>query len=153
MGHSLRVILRRVPAVVAALCASAVSAASIEFNREIRPILAVAALRERIAPLVQISEVRTVAADDLWMSPCYQQASVGIHFTWKKDWPAVREVLPLIERELAEFSARPHWAKLFTMTPEQLQPLYPKLADFRDLLLSTDPHGKFRNAFVDRNIF
>ena len=116
-------------------------------------ILAVAALRERIAPLVQISEVRTVAADDLWMSPCYQQASVGIHFTWKKDWPAVREVLPLVERELKAFNARPHWAKLFTMTPEELQPLYPRLADFRGLLLSTDPHGKFRNAFVDRNIF
>ena len=53
--------------------------------------------REHITPLLQISEVRTIAADDLWMSPCYQQACVAIHFTWKKDWPAVRNVLPLIE--------------------------------------------------------
>ena len=58
---------------------------------------AINGLRDRLAPLLQISEVRTVAADDLWMSPCYRQACVGIHFTWKKDWGAVRRVLPLIE--------------------------------------------------------
>jgi alditol oxidase len=109
-------------------------------------------LGERVAPLLQISEVRTIAADTLWMSPCYHQACVSIHFTWKKDWPAVSNVLPLIEERLAPFNARPHWGKLFTMHPGHLQSLYPKLIDFQELLQHYDPQGKFRNAFLDKYI-
>ena len=110
-------------------------------------------LREHIAPILQISEVRTIAADNLWMSPCYQQACVAIHFTWIKDWPAVSKVLPLIEERLAPFRARPHWGKLFTMDPERLQALYAKLPEFQGLLRHYDPEGKFRNAFLDKYIF
>jgi len=110
-------------------------------------------IQEHIAPLLQISEIRFIAADDLWMSPCYQQDSVSIHFTWKKDWPAVRRVLPLIEERLAPFKARPHWGKLFTMAPDHLQSLYAKLPNFRELLQVYDPQGKFRNAFLDKYIF
>lgn len=110
---------------------------------------AIANLRGRIAPLLQISEVRTIAADELWMSPCYRQACVSIHFTWKKDWDAVRQLLPVIEEDLAVFNARPHWGKLFTMPPALVQSLYPRLSDFRELLRRYDPSGKFRNAFLD----
>ncbi len=114
---------------------------------------AVAQLREQIAPLLQICEVRTIAADNLWMSPCYKQACVGIHFTWKKNWDAVKNLLPLVEEQLAPFSARPHWGKLFTMSPARLQSLYKKLPDFQDLLCAYDPEDKFRNAFLDTYIF
>lgn len=116
-------------------------------------IRAVYGLRDRVTPLLQVSEVRTIAADDLWMSPCYRQPCVGIHFTWVKDWPAVRAVLPAIEKALAPYHARPHWGKLFTMAPATLQALYPRLPDFRRLLQRYDPGGKFRNAFLDRYIF
>lgn len=114
---------------------------------------AVASLREHIGALLMISEVRTIAADALWMSPCYRQACVGLHFTWKKDWPAVRKLLPLIEEQLAPFEPRPHWGKLFTMPPHAVQSRYPRLADFRELLREFDPHGKFHNAFLDEYIF
>jgi xylitol oxidase len=114
---------------------------------------AVYQLREHIAPLLQISEVRTIAADDLWLSPCYRQASVSIHFTWKKNWPAVRQVLPLLEEHLAPFQARPHWGKLFTLSSARVAALYPKLPDFQRLLQAYDPQEKFRNAFLDRYIF
>lgn len=110
-------------------------------------------LREPIAPLLLISEIRSVAADELWMSPFYRRDCIAIHFTWKKDWEGVRKVLPVIEDQLAQFSARPHWAKLFTMSPAHLQALYEKLPDFRQLLQHYDPQGKFRNAFLDRYIF
>jgi xylitol oxidase len=110
-------------------------------------------LREYIYPLLQISEISTIAADDLWMSPSYGQDCVAIHFTWKKDWEAVKQVLPRIEDNLAQFHARPHWGKLFLMSPEQLQSLYQKLPDFRKLLGHYDPQGKFRNLFLDRCIF
>ncbi|MFB9328294.1 FAD-binding protein [Paenibacillus aurantiacus] len=109
---------------------------------------ALSGLRERIAPLLFISEVRTIAADAFWMSPCYGQDSVGLHFTWKPDWERVRQVLPLIERELAPFGARPHWGKLFTMEPGKVQALYERLPDFRQLLLRYDPTGKLRNEFM-----
>ena len=110
-------------------------------------------LREHIAPLLLISEVRTVAADELWMSPCYKQACVAIHFTWKQDWESVRKVLPLIEEGLASFDARPHWGKLFTMSHTRLKSLYEKFPDFQHLLQQYDPSGKFRNAYLDEHIF
>ena len=116
-------------------------------------ILAISRLSEQLAPLLLVSEVRTIAADDLWMSPCYHQDSVALHFTWKRDWPAVRELLPALEEALAPFGARPHWGKLFTLAPEKLQASFEKLPEFRQLLLRYDPGGKFRNAFLDRFIF
>jgi xylitol oxidase len=87
------------------------------------------------------------------MSPCYQQDCVAIHFTWEKDWEGVRQVLPIIEGQLAKFDARPHWGKLFTLRADRLQSLYSKLPDFRQLLQQYDPQGKFSNAFLDGNIF
>lgn len=114
---------------------------------------AIHTLSRHIAPLIQISEVRTIAADDLWLSPCYRQPCIGIHFTWVKDWSAVRWLLPLIEEQLAPLEARPHWGKLFTMPPARLRSLYPKLPDFQRLLSAYDPQGKFRNPFLDTYIF
>ncbi|GAB3331677.1 FAD-binding protein [Larkinella ripae] len=116
-------------------------------------ILAVERLRDHISPHLFISEIRTIDADNFWMSPCYKQPSVAIHFTWKPDWNSVKKVLPMIEKELAPFGVRPHWGKLFTITPAQLQARYEKLPEFRKMLTDYDPKGKFRNAFLDRTIF
>jgi xylitol oxidase len=116
-------------------------------------LLAINGLRQQVTPLIQISEIRTIAADDLWMSPCYQQDCVAIHFTWKKDKPAVKGLLPRLEAALAPFEVRPHWGKLFTMPPDQIGSRYEKLQDFRQLLVAYDPQGKFRNSFLDRYIF
>jgi xylitol oxidase len=116
-------------------------------------ILAIERLRDQITPHLLITEIRAIAADDLWMSPCYQQPCVTIHLTWKQDWPAVSKLLPVLERELVPFQARPHWGKLFTMSPQQLHSSYKKLPQFIALTKKLDPHGKFRNAFLDTNIF
>lgn len=116
-------------------------------------ILAVARLGRQIGPHLFISEIRTIAADDLWMSPCRNQASATIHFTWKQDWPAVRKLLPVIEKELAPYNAKPHWGKLFTVSPQVLASRYEKLQDFKKLAATYDPHGKFRNDFLDTSIY
>jgi alditol oxidase len=108
---------------------------------------------EKLAPLLMISEVRTVAADDLWMSPCYGQACAAFHFSFRNDWPGIERLLPGLEKALAPFDPRPHWGKLFTMPPAAVQPRYARLPDFRALLDAHDPHGKFRNAFVERTVF
>ena len=116
-------------------------------------ILAVERLRDQITPHLMISEIRTIAADNLWMSPAYHQPCVAIHFTWKQDWPAVSKLLPVIEKELAPYKARPHWGKLFTISPTTLKSIYSKLPEFIQLAKKYDPQGKFRNEFLDRNIF
>src|SRR5580693_8586486 len=102
-------------------------------------ILAVEELRDQITPHLFITELRTVAADDLWTSPCYQRPSMTIHFTWKPEWSAVKKVLPLIEEKLAPFGAKPHWAKLFTMQPARLRSGYARMSDYKGLLAQYDP--------------
>ncbi len=116
-------------------------------------ILAVEKLRDHITPHLFISEFRTIDADTFWMSPCYQRPAMAIHFTWKPEWPVVKTILPMIEEHLAPFDARPHWAKMFTMMPAHLDSLYPKLSDFRGLLKQYDASGKFRNQFLDKNVY
>lgn len=113
-------------------------------------LCAIERLRTRIAPLLYVSEIRTVAADELWMSPCYGRDSVGIHFTWKPDQEAVYGLLPLIEEALEPYRARPHWAKLFVMQRDKLRPHYAKLPDFERLVARLDPDGKFRNGYTER---
>ena len=114
---------------------------------------ALAALRpvaERLAPVVRTSEIRTIAADDLWLSPAYQRDTAGFHFTWIKDWAAVAPALALVEERLAPLRARPHWGKLFGTSPETVRGLYPRWDDFRRLMHRYDPAGKFRNDLLDR---
>jgi xylitol oxidase len=116
-------------------------------------INAVEQLRDQITPHLFISEFRTIAADDLWISPCYQRASMALHFTWKPEWPAVERVLPLIEEKLAPFGAIPHWAKLFTMPSARLRSHYPKMSEYHAMLAQFDPNGKFRNEFISNHIY
>jgi xylitol oxidase len=122
-------------------------------DKAYQAILAVERLRDHITPHLQISELRTIDSDDLWMSPCYQRPSMTIHFTWKPEWPAVKNVLPMIEEQLAPFKARPHWGKLFTMPPSRLRKLYAKLPDFQALLEHYDPNGKFRNEYLSTTFY
>ena len=113
---------------------------------------ALTALQElgpRIAPVLQISEVRTVAADDLWLSPAYERDCVAFHFTWVKDTAAVLPAVAAVEERLMPLGARPHWGKLTTHPPERIAGLYERAGDFRDLLLDRDPRGVFANPFVD----
>lgn len=110
-------------------------------------------ISDQISPHLLISEIRTVAEDNLWMSPAYNQPSVTIHFTWKPDWDSVKKVLPIIEERLAPYGVRPHWGKLFTLSPDILQSRIERLDDFRQLAREYDPEGKFRNDFLDDYVF
>jgi len=113
---------------------------------------AIQALRKlKISHLLQISEIRTIAQDSHWMSPFYQRPSVGIHFTWNPDWPAVRNLLPAIEEQLEPLGAIPHWAKLTAMPPAKIRARFPRFNDFQNLMRELDPKGKFQNAWL-RNL-
>ncbi|MDG4774266.1 FAD-binding protein [Solwaraspora sp. WMMD792] len=110
---------------------------------------AVRGLAEQLAPVLQIAEIRTVRADDLWLSPAYRRDSVTVHFTWVRNWPAVLPVLAEVEKALRPFDARPHWAKLTTLAGPDIVAGYPRAADFAELMRHLDFPGKFRNAFLD----
>ncbi|MCU1436452.1 MAG: FAD-binding protein [Pseudarthrobacter sp.] len=112
-------------------------------------IQAVRSLAATLAPLLFVSEIRTGAADEFWLSPFYRQQSVALHFTWKPLQAGVEAVLPELEELLRPFGARPHWGKLFTPSTHDWEALYPRFADFRALADIHDPDGKFRNALLD----
>lgn len=113
---------------------------------------AFAALREighLLAPALYVAEVRTVRADDLWLSPAHGRDCVTFHFTWLPDPRAVAPVLAAVEERLLPLGARPHWGKLTAMDPDDITARYERAADFERLTRALDPGGKFRNAFTD----
>jgi xylitol oxidase len=110
---------------------------------------AVQAMAPQVAAVLQVSELRTVAADDLWLSMAYEQDSLALHFTWVDDAAAVAPVVAELEQRLAPFGPRPHWGKVFSMPPAAVQPLYPRLTDVVALRRKLDPDGVFGNAMVD----
>ena len=115
---------------------------------------AVAALRrlESLAPrmheLLLVSEIRTMAADNLWLSGAYGRDTVGFHFTWQRR-PEVLDLLPELDRLLAPYDGRPHWGKLFHADAADLRSRYPRFDDFAALVLELDPHRTFRNRLLD----
>lgn len=111
---------------------------------------ALAAIADRIAPVLQVSEIRTVAADDQWLSPAQGRDSVAFHFTWNPDTAGVVPVLAAIEEALAPFGPRPHWGKLFLTGEPELRRAYDRYADFEALTGRLDPRGVFRNELTDR---
>ena len=116
-------------------------------------VLAVEELRDEMVPYLFVSELRRIAADDLWLSECYERDSLALHFTWRPEWPAVERLLPKLEAKLAPFGVRPHWGKVFAMDPAVVGEQYARMGDFRVLAEEFDPEGKFRNAFVERFVF
>jgi xylitol oxidase len=110
---------------------------------------AVSRIRERVAPVLQVSEIRTIAADELWMSPNYRRDTLALHFTWIADTDAVLPVVADVEAALAPFDPRPHWGKVFTTNPETLRTQYERFADFQSLVRRYDPAGVFRNEWQD----
>jgi xylitol oxidase len=115
-------------------------------------IEAVHALAEGMRPILLVSEIRRVAADRLWMSMNYEEDSVGIHFTWKREPEAVQEMVAQIEDALTPFEARPHWGKVFHADAAAIAPLYKRHSDFVRLVERLDPRGAFRNSWLKARV-
>ncbi len=125
----------------------------IPFEHAWKAISTLEKMHTDIAPHLFITEIRSIAADDIWMSPFYRQKSVAIHFTLKQHKEVYSQLLPKIEAALQPFHVKPHWGKLFTMPPKTLQSRYSKLNDFKELVAGFDPQGKFRNEFIEKNLY
>lgn len=107
-------------------------------------------LADRIQPHLHVCELRTMAADDLWLSPTQGEDVLCIAFTWKKHPTEVAALLPDLEARLAAFDGRPHWGKMSSLDHAAIAGLYPRLADFRDLVARADPERTFASAFGER---
>ncbi|WP_309710975.1 D-arabinono-1,4-lactone oxidase [Pseudolysinimonas sp.] len=113
-------------------------------------LTAVRQLADDIRPHLLVSELRTVRADDLWLSGAYGRDTLAIHFTWANHPEAVRTLLPRIEAVLAPFDARPHWGKWHTMSADAVAAVVPRLADARAVFERLDPEARFANAHLRR---
>jgi xylitol oxidase len=125
----------------------------IDRRQAVPAIRALYGIGDRIAKALQISEIRTVLPDELWMSTAYDRNCVCLHFTWTDDDDDVAAAIPIVEAALASFRPRPHWGKMHSRTPQEIEDQYPRIGDFRELCRRNDPDGKFRNAYLDRYIF
>lgn len=124
----------------------------VERRDAVAGIEALRRLAPELAPVLLVSEIRTVAADDLWMSPENGRDTVAFHFTWRRDPAVVEPVLRRVEETLQPFEPRPHWGKLFTLDATALAERYPRRSAFADLVERFDPRGAFRNPWFERTI-
>ncbi len=125
----------------------------VPLHHAVEAISAVGKLGKQIGPHLFITEIRAIAADNLWMSPCHNQTSITIHFTWKQETEAVLNLLPQIEAALAPFNPRPHWGKVFTLAPKVLEARYEKLHDFKKLVARVRPAWEIQECVLEREVY
>ncbi len=116
-------------------------------------IEAVHALADKLQPILLVTEIRRIAADELWMSMSYERDSVALHFTWRREPEAVQQVVAQVENALAPFGARPHWGKVFHMKADTIASLYERHSDFVHLAKRLDPRGAFHNEWLRERVF
>ncbi|SFD04014.1 xylitol oxidase [Nocardioides terrae] len=113
-------------------------------------LAAVRAIGQLVEPELLVSEIRTIAGDDLWLSGAYGGDAAALHFTWARHPLQVHPLVERVEEALSPFGARPHWGKVFRSQEAAIAPLYPRWTDFRALAERFDPEGRFRNAWTAR---
>jgi xylitol oxidase len=121
-------------------------------SQAVAAIEAMRGLGDRLEPLLLVSEIRTMAADRLWMSPQYGQDTAAFHFTWKRQPEAVLRALADVEAVLRPFGVRPHWGKVFVGRAADIAPLYERLGDFVGLMERLDPREAFRNPWLEGRV-
>jgi xylitol oxidase len=99
--------------------------------------------------VLQVSEIRSIAADEMWLSPASGRDTLALHFTWVGDTAAALPAVHAVEEALAPFGARPHWGKVWGLPARTLRGLHPDLPRANALAREFDPQGVFRNRFVE----
>ena len=87
---------------------------------------------------------RTVAADDVWLSPFCDRTSATISVNQYAKMDSER-LFSMCETILRRYGGRPHWGKIHSATRNELAELYPHFEDFCALRRKLDPQGKFLN--------
>lgn len=115
-------------------------------------IEAMRGLSAQIEPLLFVAELRTVAADGLWLSPAYERPTLALHFTWRREPEPVAAAVAALEAALTPYAGRPHWGKAMAARADALAALYPRMDDFRALRARLDPRGVFVNRWLIEHV-
>ncbi|MDI9244607.1 D-arabinono-1,4-lactone oxidase [Marinobacter sp. CHS3-4] len=94
-------------------------------------------------------EIRSVRADDLYLSPFYQRDSVSVavhHEATKPFAPVLAAVEPIFRR----YGGRPHWGKSHTLTAGELRSLYPRFDEAVAARRELDPKGLFNSPYIEQ---
>ena len=103
------------------------------------------------ADALQVMELRTVAEDELWLSPFHHRQTLAVHATWASDPALAVPALTELERVLAPYDPRPHWGKVFrSADAASIAASYPELPRFSELADRLDPERCFANDYVTR---
>ena len=91
--------------------------------------------------------MRTLAADDIPLSPAYERASVTISVHQAADLPC-DALFADTQAVFANHGGRPHWGKFHDLDAKTLAPLYPEWDAFLLVRERLDPEGRFANDYL-----
>ncbi len=113
-------------------------------------LLALSGRSGEFAAALQTMEIRTVASDEMWLSPFQGRETLAVHATWTSDFRLVRPALERLEDTLRPFEPRPHWGKVFlNFDKDWVASTYPGVSKYRELAERLDPDRRFVNDFVE----
>jgi FAD-linked oxidoreductase len=97
-------------------------------------------------------EVRSAAADDVWLSTAYGRETgyIAVHRYYRETRPDQLEYFTEVEKIMVAAGGRPHWGKLHTRDAAFFAAAYPRFADFLAVRDRLDPGRLFRNPYLDR---
>jgi alditol oxidase len=105
-------------------------------------------LAELINPILIITEIRTIASDQAWLSPMLRGDSVALHFTWRNDPAAVNDAVQQIEAKLGDYGIIPHWGKVNAFDKSRLAAVHSRISDAREVFDELDPMRKFSSEYL-----
>lgn len=113
-----------------------------------RALREVLTLMERDFPEVYFPlEVRSVMADETWLSPFYRRAtcSIAVHHDAAEDPAAFfRAVEPIFRK----YDGRPHWGKMHSLSARDFATLYPRFRDAMEVRRDIDPDNRFISPYL-----
>jgi len=107
---------------------------------------------DALEPVIMVSEIRTIGADNIWLSPQYQRDCAAFHFTWHHDVVAAHAAADLVTDTLAPLRPIPHWGKVFDPRRFDFDQLYPNLRSALACFQEWDPTSTFTNAWMRNTI-
>lgn len=94
-------------------------------------------------------EVRSAAADDLWLSTAHGRDTgyVSVHRYVSED---PEEYFRAVEQIMIGYGGRPHWGKMHYQDADALRSRYPHFDDFLAVRDRLDPERRFTNSYLER---
>ncbi len=118
------------------------------FEAGARALREILTLMEKQFPEVYFPlEIRSVAADETWLSPFYRRetCSIAVHHDAAEDSTAFfRAVEPIFRK----YEGRPHWGKMHSLTARDFAALYPRFTEAMEVRRDIDPENRFISPYL-----